>query len=74
MHVTELLNQNKALQVKRDPVFRAFNKFVVDLDRILAVHFVMGAIVLFPIPVLRGHDLVSVLLDDRHAIRLGGAD
>jgi hypothetical protein len=34
-----------------------FDKLVVKLNGILAVDFVIGAIVLFPIPVLRGLDL-----------------
>ena len=38
---------------------------------LLAVDFIMGVIVLFPIPVFRGLDLAVVLFNDRHAIRLG---
>jgi hypothetical protein len=48
----------------------AFHKFVVKLNGILAVDFVIRAIVSFPIPVLRGLDLAIVLFDDRHVIRL----
>ena len=52
---------------EHEPVFRAFHKFVVKLNGILAVEFVMGAGVLFSI-------LVVPLFDDRRAIRQGEAN
>ena len=67
-------DQGREFFFKRAAVFRAFHKFVVKLNGIIAVHFVIAAIVLFAIPVCRRLDMAIVLFDDRHVIRLGEPD
>jgi hypothetical protein len=67
-------DQGREFFFKRAAVFRAFHKFVVKLNGIIAVHFVIGAIVLFTIPVLRDLHLAIALFDDRRSIRLREPD
>jgi len=46
-------DQEREFFFKHAAVFRAFHKFVVKLNGIIALHFVIAAIVLFTIPVCR---------------------
>jgi hypothetical protein len=40
-------DQGRDFFFKREPVFRAFHKFVLKLNGIIAVHFVIGALFCF---------------------------